>query len=192
MILDKPQKAPKLTKLEQRVVNLWKSAAMESISAEKSPMILQKPTKAPRSPAKPLRRVRPRKVRRSTVAALKRKLWALVSKYVRERDDHTCKTCPWPEVGDQAGHFYSRSIASTWIDPKNLAAQCARCNLQLHGNPGSFADYIVSTYGPEELVRLTIRARCIKQWKAPELENLILAIQHSPAHFESLYYENNL
>lgn len=155
-------------------------------------MTIPKPSPRTRRIPKALKRTRPRLQRRSTVAALKRRLWTLVAKYVRERDNHACITCPYPEYADQAGHFYSRSIASTWIDPKNLGAQDARCNLQLHGNPGAFADYIVRTYGPEELVRLTKRARMVKQWKAPELEMLIEAIKVSGHSFEAAYYEGNL
>ena len=39
------------------------------------------------------RRTRPRRQRRSTVAALKRKLWSLFAVYVLERDKRICFTC---------------------------------------------------------------------------------------------------
>jgi 5-methylcytosine-specific restriction endonuclease McrA len=151
---------------------------------------IEKPRKAPAVPRDRRRKARLPKVRRSTVAALRRRLWALVAKYVRERDGNICVTCGKP--GDQAGHFYSRRIPSLWIDPKNIGCQCSTCNLYMQGNPGSFADYIVTTYGPEELVRLTARAQYQKQWRAPELEMLIEAIQVSGFSFEAAYYENNL
>lgn len=151
---------------------------------------LDKPTKAPRSPHKELKRSRPRKQRKTTVASLRRRLWALVAKYVRERDGHICVTCGKP--GDQAGHFITRRRASTLFDPKNLGCQDTFCNLQMQGNPAAFAEYIVETYGPEELTRLAARAEYHKQWRKPELEMLIEAIQVSGHSFEAAYYEENL
>jgi 5-methylcytosine-specific restriction endonuclease McrA len=124
------------------------------------------------------------------VAALKRRLWALVAKYVRERDGNICVTCGKP--GDQAGHFFSRRIPSLWVDPKNLGCQCSTCNLYMQGNPGAFARYIMETYGTEELARLTTRATVEKQWRAPELLTLIEAIKVSGHSFECAYYEANL
>lgn len=153
-------------------------------------MIHPKPQPRERRAPKPLKRSRPRRQRKSTVAALRRKLWLLVAKYVRERDGHVCVTCGKP--GDQAGHFFTRRIASTCYDPKNLGCQESTCNLFMQGNPGAFADYIVNTYGPEELVRLSARAQYSKQWKAPELEMLIEAIKVSPHSYECAYYEGNL
>lgn len=154
-------------------------------------VILTKPVKAPKERKRMKRTTRPRKERKASVAALKRKLWTLVARYVLKRDNFVCYTCG--AVADQAGHFYSRRIASTWIDPKNLAAQDARCNLFLHGNPGVFSDRIRKDYGDAEHTRLTNRAcRVTKQWKAPELEALIAAIQRDPAEFECRYYEENL
>lgn len=149
----------------------------------------------PRSPLRrgspPARKSRPRKQRKTTLAALKRKLWRLFAAYVLERDGRRCFTCGG--VGTQAGHFYSTRIASTWIDPKNVHAQCGRCNLFLHSNPGAYSDGIFRKYGPEELMRLTMRAmRVDKQWRAPEVESLIAAIQRSGADFELAYYAENL
>lgn len=153
--------------------------------------MIPKPAKRQRRAPAPLKRTtRPRKVRKSTVAALKRKLWILVAKYVRERDGYMCVTCPAPGV--HAGHFFTRRIASTWIDPKNIACQCETCNMYMQGNPGNFAEYIVATYGPGELTRLSARAQFKKQWRRPELEMLIEAIKVSPHSFECAYYEGNL
>lgn len=150
-----------------------------------------KPSRTERKARRPIaRKSRPRKLRKTSVAALKRKLWALVARYVRDRDGDVCVTCGEP--ANQAGHFYSRSVSSTWVDPKNLGAQCPTCNLYLHGNPGAFAEYVANTYGQAELVRLTERARVIKHWRQDELEALIEAIRISPSTFECAYYEENL
>lgn len=136
-------------------------------------------------------RTRPRRQRRGTVAALKRKLWSLFSVYVLKRDNFVCFTCGRP--ANQAGHFYSRRIASIWIDPKNVHAQDSTCNFYLHGNPGAYAERIIRDYGPEELARLTHRAnRVTKQWKREELEALIACLQRGGPDFELRYYEVNL
>ena len=138
-----------------------------------------------------IRRQRPRRVRKSTVAALKRKLWRMFSAYVLERDQRVCFTCG--READQAGHFYSCRIASIWVDPKNVHGQCATCNLYLKGNPGAYAERIVRDYGPAELARLTHRANHVtKQWRRPELERLIDALRQGGAAYECAYYSNNL
>ncbi len=157
-----------------------------------SALAIPKPARrSPKPPRRIARKSRPAKVRKTSVAKLKRKLWTLVARYVLDRDGRVCVTCGG--VADQAGHFYSRGIASTWIDPKNLGAQCARCNLFLQGNPGAFASYIVFTYDRVELQRLTDRAnRETKHWTADELERLIEAIKVGGAEFEMAYYETNL
>ncbi len=157
-----------------------------------SALALPKPPKRlPKPPRRIARKVRPAKVRRTSVAKLKRTLWKLVAKYVLERDGRVCVTCGEP--ANQAGHFYTRGIASTWIDPKNLGAQDTRCNLYLGGNPRPFVTHIVNTYGTVELERLTNRAnRVQKHWRADELERLIAAIKRGGAEFEMAYYEVNL
>jgi hypothetical protein len=157
-------------------------------------LLLPKPVPAPKAPPKRLARGRrPRRERKTTLAALKRKLWKLFAQYVLYRDNGQCVTCR--AVANQAGHFYSRRIASTWVDPNNIGAQCARCNLFLHGNPGAFAEYIYEEHGGEELARLTMRAnRITKQWKADEVRKLIAALESDPSGFafEVAYYEDNL
>ena len=154
------------------------------------PKPVPEPKAAPRRIA---RGSRPRRQRRTSLAALKRRLWVLFARYVRTRDGSVCVTCR-AEPADQAGHFYSRRIGSTWIDPKNVVAQGPRCNLFLHGNPGAFADYILREHGPQELERLTRRANQVrKDWRADEVRILIGHLERGDfAGFEMAYYEVNL
>jgi hypothetical protein len=162
-------------------------------------MSLTKPEASTRRTPKPLRgsaparKRRPRRVRKTTLAALKRKLWKLFAAYVLGRDQRICFTCGKP--ANQAGHFYSRRIASVWVDPKNVHAQCATCNLYLHGNPGAYAEAILNRYGSVELARLTQRAnRVRKDWRADEIQLLIDAIRLGSGgeFYESVYFEENL
>jgi hypothetical protein len=50
--------------------------------------------------------------------------------------------------GDQAGHYRTRgSSPHLALDPRNLARQCVRCNLHLHGNPIGFRAGLVARHG---------------------------------------------
>lgn len=138
----------------------------------------------------------PRKQRKSTVAALKRKLWGLFAAYVKERDGAKCVTCgKEPLVGSDwhAGHWISRRVSSTLFHPLNVASQCgAPCNMFRRGAPHEFADYLLEKYGPDQVRALVARARVRHQWKRHELEALIAAIQRGGADFEALYAEMGL
>ena len=86
-----------------------------------------------------------------------------------------CVTCskrmPWEE--SQAGHFIKRGHAATRWDERNVAPQCARCNLYLNGAQDEFAAYIVRTYGQPALEELLRLKRTEKRWRIPELRELL-------------------
>ena len=130
----------------------------------------------------------PNRERKTPVAKLRKTLWREFAAAVRERDHHICVTCGGPAT--QAGHFFSRGIASLWVDPRNVHAQCGRCNLFLHGNPGAYSKYIVDVYGVAELERLTKRASQVtKKWERFELEHLIRCLRDGGLlAYELAYY----
>lgn len=147
-----------------------------------------KPTPKPRRPRKPLKRTkRVKKFGQKDVPRLKRKLWSLFSKYVRDRDGERCVSCN-TFVANQAGHFIGRRKASVLFDPKNVHSQCAVCNLQLQGNAAGYALAIIDRYGVEELRRLERRSRVGHKWTAPDLQELIVALEKSGADYELTYY----
>lgn len=68
--------------------------------------------------------------------------------HVRDRD-HPCISCGRDHQGAwHAGHFRSRGSAPHLaLDPRNLAKQCAPCNLYLHGNLIGFRAGLIQRHG---------------------------------------------
>lgn len=75
--------------------------------------------------------------------------------HVRDRD-LPCISCGAPaRQGDQAGHYRTRgSSPHLALDPRNLARQCTRCNLHLHGNPIGYRNGLVERYGESHVAAL--------------------------------------
>lgn len=84
---------------------------------------------------------------------LKKKLWAILSDYVRARDAYTCITCGTRGEGSgiHCGHFIPSSICGLALryDERNLAAQCFRCNIHLGGWGERFAEALERKHGKE-------------------------------------------
>lgn len=142
-----------------------------------------------------LRKAAPRKQRKTTLAGLKRKLWALFSAYVKARDGATCVTCGKAGLEGaqlQAGHWISRARHSTIFHPLNCASQCNVCNLYGRGKPAEFAVYLLDKYGEAQVRSLVSRSNQLHAWKKPQLETLIAAIQKSGADYECAYAEMGL
>lgn len=160
-------------------------------------MTLAKPPKRARKARRPLRRkVRARKQRKTTVGALKRKLWKLFSAYVKARDGNVCFTCDAKDLAGinwHAGHCIRQGgHASVEYDPKNVHSQCGRCNIWQRGNVAEYVMRIVDRYGFSEWTRLILRSRMTMSWKEWELRDLIAALERGPADFECLYYSRYL
>lgn len=108
---------------------------------------------------------------------LKKKLWKLVSEYVRRRDFGVCFTCGakkhWRQM--QAGHFIPKKIcgADLYFDERNIHCQCFRCNINLGGNGAIYAQNMRKRYGDEfvnEIYRMFYQK--ITQWKEIDLDKL--------------------
>ena len=93
---------------------------------------------------------------------LKKKLWALVSEYIRRKDADwqgyvSCVTCGvrkhWKEL--DAGHYIAKTGGlSIYFEEKNLAPQCTGCNRFRHGNLAQYALYLIGKYGDQILEEL--------------------------------------
>ena len=79
-----------------------------------------------------------RKKSKQNISVLKRKLWEVFSKYIRERDKYTCFICGRKGSGSSihAGHFIPKSIGgiALYFNEKNVHACCYHCNINLGGN----------------------------------------------------------
>lgn len=143
---------------------------------------------------KPIARTKPvPKLSQKMVPALKRKLWKLVSAYIRRRETNDCFSCKKGGLegsGWHAGHLFpagSHNIIR--FEPKNIHSQCFRCNINLRGNGAAYASAFIERYGIDEFNRLSALSRIQKKWLAYELQDLIDAIQKSDADYECLYAE---
>lgn len=139
---------------------------------------------------KPIKRGKaPAKVRKTTLAALKRKLWSLFTAYVKERDGHVCFTCDKPisSYDCQGGHLISRKIAATFFHPDNVHPQCGSCNCGKRGNVPEYTLRFLARYGEAKYRALLASATQVRQWKPHEIRELIDAIQRGGADFECLY-----
>jgi hypothetical protein len=149
----------------------------------------------PRSSKPIARNSRPRRQRKSSLACLKRKLWSLFSSYVKERDGNVCFSCGASGLeshGWHAGHLFPAGAHGIIrYEPKNVHSQCYRCNINLGGNGAAYSDRFIEVYGIEEFRRLSALSRTIKQWRAPEVEELIAALKRGGADYEMLYAERH-
>ena len=103
--------------------------------------------------------------KKKTFSALKKKLDAVFSQYIRRknapRDGYAvCVTCHrvamWKEL--QCGHYEPRQHLATRWNELNCHVQCYACNIARKGNYPRFADFLDRKYGPElraQLERLT-------------------------------------
>lgn len=76
--------------------------------------------------------------KKQTTAQLKKKLWAVFSKYIRARDKGVCFTCGrsgFTGSSYHAGHFIPKASGGLilYFHEDNVHGQCARCNLFMSG-----------------------------------------------------------
>jgi len=92
---------------------------------------------------KPLKRTKLGKTSKQKISVLKRKLWEMFSKYIRQRDKGICFTCDRKCEGSgyHAGHFVPKSVGgmTLYFHEKNVHGQCYNCNINLSGNQYIYA-----------------------------------------------------
>ncbi len=104
------------------------------------------------------------------LGALKKRAWTFFSKWVRIRDKGICFTCgkqkDYKEM--DAGHYFTRGSGGALLTffPRNIHAQCDRCNRWLHGNMAKYRENMVERYGQSKVDHLdTIRTRTVGVFK---------------------------
>jgi len=123
------------------------------------------------------KRINQTKVKRK----LHKKLWALVSLYIRRRDCGKCYTCPAlkPIAEMHCGHYHDASVSNPELNfhEKNLHCQCAGCNLFKSGNKTIYAYNLTKQYGIGILDELMeIKNRVVK-WTIEDYETRIAHYQ---------------
>lgn len=113
--------------------------------------------------------------RKLSISGLKKKLDAIFSLYIRNRDKGICFTCG--KVGEikemQCGHYWSRSYNSTRFDEKNCHCQCVGCNVFKSGNKEIYTLNLIQKYGKRVLEELNKKRLQVKQFSTSELQDLI-------------------
>lgn len=66
------------------------------------------------------------------------------------------KVLPWNEA--DGGHYISRQVRVTEMDPENVWPQCKECNQLLDGNEEAYRRGLVGKIGPSAVDRLEIIA----------------------------------
>jgi hypothetical protein len=143
---------------------------------------------------KPIKRKKPpNKLSQKNLPKLKRKLWALLTAYVKDRDGNTCVSCGKGGLsgkGWHGGHLFPAGKHNIIrYDPKNVHSQCFNCNIDLGGNGAAYAVWHMDKYGMDEFKRLSTLSRHMKSWRSYEIQELIEALQKGGHYYESLYAE---
>lgn len=84
-----------------------------------------------------------------TLAKWKKELDTVFSKFIRQRDDGQCFTCPKKDEPKymQCGHFAPRQYLALRFDERNCNCQCYACNMLYNGQPSAYAIRLKQKYG---------------------------------------------
>lgn len=114
-----------------------------------------------------------------TISQLKKDLWKIVSKKIKERDDYVCFTSGKKVEGANAhcGHMFPSGSCGVLLryHPKNLHCQSYYENINMGGNGAVYALNFIKKYGKKEmdnllrLKNLSIKADVIFYHKLIEL-----------------------
>ena len=103
-----------------------------------------------------------KKVKTKTLAKWKKELDTVFSRYIRQRDQGQCFTCPkkdhWKSM--QNGLFVPRQYLSLRFDERNCNCQCYACNMLYNGQPSLYAVNLKIKFGNsivEELESVRLR-----------------------------------
>ncbi len=100
-------------------------------------------------------------MKKKTITQLNKKLWKIVSEYIRRRDKGICFTCGryyWDEeLGEnnwkkmQAGHYRTGATCNKtlYFDERNIHCQCFNCNINLSGNWREYQKRMHMKYGKD-------------------------------------------
>lgn len=107
---------------------------------------------------KSLKKIKIKKVSKASLATLKRELWKIVSKRIKERDNYICFTSGKKVEGCNAhcGHGTPDSVSGGRLryHPKNLHCQSYNENINLGGNGRVYYKNQVKKYGQETVDKL--------------------------------------
>lgn len=115
--------------------------------------------------------------KKKTLAKYKKDLDSVFSKYIRQRDDGQCFTCPKKDdpKNMQCGHFVPRQYLSVRYDERNCNCQCYACNMLYGGQGATYAIRLAAKYGQEVVEELeSLRWKTVKldaDWYEEKIEH---------------------
>jgi len=119
-----------------------------------------------------------KKSKKKKLSTVKKKLWKLVSEYVRRSNSNLdgncyCVTCgkadSWKRM--DAGHFIGGHKNYNYYDLRNIHPQCTYCNRFMHGNLVPYYEFMERTYGKAVIEELKTYKE--KIFSVEELEMMI-------------------
>jgi hypothetical protein len=139
------------------------------------------------------RKGRPRKQRKSSLAAAKRTLWDAFSAFVKERDGNACFVCGKTGLqgsGWHAAHMFPSGSSSVLrYHPLNVFSGCFNCNINLGGNGAAYASRFIEVFGIDQFMYLNDIKRKEMKWREPDIRELIEALKKGGADYELKYAE---
>ena len=111
------------------------------------------------------------KLENKTKRQLKKHLWKIFSRYIRQRDKGKCFTCNGE--GNQAGHYRTGATCNNYLyfDERNVNCQCFHCNINLSGNWRVYQQRIHYRYG-QEIDEVFDRINQKDGWDYPFIEKI--------------------
>lgn len=99
----------------------------------------------------------------ASVSILKKRMDAVFSRFIRQRDKHTCYTCGLRMEANrsQNGHFIPRQYLSLRYSEVNCHCQCYACNMLYNGQPSAYALHLILDYGEDIIEKLERERRKI-------------------------------
>lgn len=107
------------------------------------------PPKHPRTPQERKKTSKATPDKAKPIRQLKKDLWRVFSKWIRQRDKGICYTCGEP--GNEAGHYYHSKGFLIHFEERAVHTQCPTCNRWKSGNLQAYALKLVEDYGPDIL-----------------------------------------
>lgn len=79
-----------------------------------------------------------------------------------------------------AGHFIAGRGNTILFEETNVHPQCYVCNVRKHGDQLNYYRFMVSTYGEDEVIRLTKLSKKTHPFTRDELTTLIQKYENNP------------
>jgi len=120
--------------------------------------------------------LKPKRVKTSRKASLKKSLDAIISRKVRDRDGNHCKKCGRTPCYHH--HIFGKAAhPSTRWEIDNGVSVCFRCHRDAHASPEDFRRWVISWMGEVEYEALYVKAQMRASFKVCDLELLLWAMR---------------